>query len=238
MNREFHNWYSPALGRNMELLVFGHQGAPVLVFPTSMGRFYEFEDQGMVGALAEKIEAGFIQLYCVDSIDGESWYNSGAHPYHRGQRHLAYEGYLTGEVLPLIRLKNSNGYLISTGASFGATHALNFGFRYPELVHKIVALSGRYSMQNYLEGFFDDTSYYNSPLDYIGGLDGGGEYANKLRKQQIFLMVGQQDLGMCLQETRQLSELLWMKGINNTFEVWDNCIHDWPCWREQIKKHI
>ncbi len=31
----------------MELLVFGHAGLPVLVFPTSGGRFYEFEDQGM-----------------------------------------------------------------------------------------------------------------------------------------------------------------------------------------------
>ena len=37
MNREYHKWYSPRLGRDMELLVFGHAGLPVLVFPTSGG---------------------------------------------------------------------------------------------------------------------------------------------------------------------------------------------------------
>ena len=59
----------------MELLVFGHAGMPVLVFPTSGGRFFEFEDRGMVAALAGRIDAGELQLFCVDSVDRESWYN-------------------------------------------------------------------------------------------------------------------------------------------------------------------
>ena len=75
MNREYHKWYSDRLGREMELLVFGHAGLPVLVFPTSGGRFYEFEDRGMVAAVAGKIDAGQLQLFCVDSVDMESWYN-------------------------------------------------------------------------------------------------------------------------------------------------------------------
>ncbi len=29
MKREYHKWSSPALGRDMELLVFGHAGLPV-----------------------------------------------------------------------------------------------------------------------------------------------------------------------------------------------------------------
>ncbi|WP_295438711.1 hypothetical protein [uncultured Thiodictyon sp.] len=41
MNREYHRWYSERLGRTMELLVFGHAGAKVLVFPTRDGRFHE-----------------------------------------------------------------------------------------------------------------------------------------------------------------------------------------------------
>ncbi len=48
MKREYHKWYSPALGRDMELLIYGHAGARVLVFPTSKGRFYEWEDRGML----------------------------------------------------------------------------------------------------------------------------------------------------------------------------------------------
>ena len=48
MNREHHKWYSPALHRDMELLVFGHAGVPMIVFPTSMGRFYDYEDRNMI----------------------------------------------------------------------------------------------------------------------------------------------------------------------------------------------
>ncbi len=36
MNREYLRWFSPSLQRDMEMLVFGHAGARVLVFPTSM----------------------------------------------------------------------------------------------------------------------------------------------------------------------------------------------------------
>jgi esterase/lipase superfamily enzyme len=41
----------------MEMLVFGEAGQRVLAFPTSMGRFFDWEDRGMVSAL-EALEAG------------------------------------------------------------------------------------------------------------------------------------------------------------------------------------
>ena len=63
MNREYHKWYSPRLGRDMELLVFGHAGLPVLVFPTSGGRFYEFEDRNMMSYVWGRVEAGELQFY-------------------------------------------------------------------------------------------------------------------------------------------------------------------------------
>ena len=62
MNREYHKWHSPRLGREMELLAFGHAGVPVVVFPTSGGRFFEFEDRGMIATLAGKIDAGQCQI--------------------------------------------------------------------------------------------------------------------------------------------------------------------------------
>ena len=80
MHREHQRWFSPSLDCDMDLLVFGHAGARVLVFPSSMGKFYEWEDQGMIGALAHQIEAGWFQLYCVDSVDAESWYAKWKHP--------------------------------------------------------------------------------------------------------------------------------------------------------------
>ena len=80
MRRDYHNWYSHRLGRQMELLSYGQRGFPVLVFPTSRGRFFEYENSGMIHALAQKIEWGHIQVFCVDSIDSESWYNRCIHP--------------------------------------------------------------------------------------------------------------------------------------------------------------
>ena len=89
----------------MELLVFGHGGLPVLVFPTSGGRFFEFEDRGMIAALSGKIDAGQLQVYCVDSVDKESWYNRHVAPRWRIARHMQYEDYLIHEVVPLVRLE-------------------------------------------------------------------------------------------------------------------------------------
>src|SRR5919199_2789202 len=98
MQREYQRWTSPALGRDMEMLVFGHAGAPVLVFPTSLGRFYEYEERGMVAALSEHLEQGWIQLVCVDGIDSESWYCGWCHPSGRVWRHMQYETYVLQEV--------------------------------------------------------------------------------------------------------------------------------------------
>ena len=58
----------------MELLVFGHAGAKVLVFPTRNGRFHEYEDMRMTAVLRQKIDNGELQLFCVDSVDAESFY--------------------------------------------------------------------------------------------------------------------------------------------------------------------
>jgi esterase/lipase superfamily enzyme len=94
MNREYHKNYSHELQRDMEALVFGHAGQPLLVFPTSRGRFFEYEDAGMIRALAPKIDQGKLQVFCPDSVDGESWYNKGVHPGSRIWRHVQYERYV------------------------------------------------------------------------------------------------------------------------------------------------
>ena len=66
MKREYRRWHSPRLNRDMELLIFGHAGAKVLMFPTRDGRFWEYETLDIVGRLAEKVNAGQLQLYCIE----------------------------------------------------------------------------------------------------------------------------------------------------------------------------
>src|SRR5437016_1420987 len=138
----------------MELLAFGHGGAPVLAFPTSMGRFYEWEDFGMVATLAHHLEQGWVQLYCVDSVDGESWYNHYVPGAVRGARHTQYERYLLEEVLPFVRGQNPTAFLIVTGCSFGAYHAANFSFKHPDVVNRCIAISGTYDLHFLLDGTY------------------------------------------------------------------------------------
>ena len=52
MYRDYVKHGSSALGREMEFLWFGQFGRPVLLFPTSSGRFYENEDFKLTASLA------------------------------------------------------------------------------------------------------------------------------------------------------------------------------------------
>jgi len=146
MNREYHKWFSIRLHREMELLIFGHGGHAVLFFPTRMARFYDYENWGIVNALREKINSGELQLFCIDSVDSESFYNTAVHPDVRIARHLQYEDYVINEVLPLIYNKNRSGYIETAGCSMGAYHAINLAMKYPWLFNKAVGISGRYDL--------------------------------------------------------------------------------------------
>jgi len=108
MIREYHKWFSPRLHRDMELLVFGHAGIPLLIFPTSMGRFYDYEDRHMLDPVRDKYENGQLQAFCVDSVDAESWYNKAVHPAQRAARHVEYDQYLVHEMEPFIRARNAS----------------------------------------------------------------------------------------------------------------------------------
>jgi esterase/lipase superfamily enzyme len=142
MHREYHCWFSRALRRDMELLLFGHDGPPMLVFPTSRGAFFEYEDRGMVGALADKLAQGRLRLVCVSSVDGESWYNRHAHPRHRVLRHLQYEDYILNDVVPLVRHLTRGDTMGVTGCSFGAYHAMVFALRHPYTFTWSVTIGG------------------------------------------------------------------------------------------------
>lgn len=142
MRRDYRSWYSGSLGREMEMLVFGHGGLPCLVLPTSCGRFYDFEDRGMVAAVAHKIEGGHLQLFCVDSVDAEGWYNRDVPGRWRIARHVQFEQYLMHEVLPLIRRENASPLLVAAGCSFGGYHAANLALRHPDTFTGFLSMGG------------------------------------------------------------------------------------------------
>ncbi len=234
MNREHHKWYSRSLGCDRELLVFGHGGAPLLVFPTSMGRFFDYEDRGMIGAMWDKIERGQVQVFCVDSVDSESWYNRWAQPRHRVLRHMEYEDYLIGDVVPFVRSKNGSNFLTMTGCSFGGYHAVNFAFRHPELVSRVVSMSGAFDIHPFLDGYYDDNCYFNCPVDFLQGV-GDSSQLDEYRRMDIVLAAGEWDI--CRAENERLSGILHTKGIPHFLDIWGNGMkHDWPWWRQMTAK--
>ena len=235
MHREHRRWFSPALGRDMELLVFGHAGARVLVFPSSMGKYFEWEDQGMIGALAEHLERGWIQLYCVDSVDAESWYAKWKHPGDRARRHAQYDAYLRDEVLPLSQHMNANPYLIATGASFGAYHAATFALRYPDRVSRLLGMSGMYDIREQTDGWSDEVVYAFNPADFVAHEQDGGRTAARQR-QDIILAIGRDD--PMRGNNEYFSGRLWAKGIGNALRIWDGWSHDWPYWRRMVVTYI
>ena len=76
MQITYYKEYSQKLARDMEYKVYGHRGKPVLAFPTSNGRFYQFEDSGMINAISEFINDGKIQIWAVDGIDRETFFST------------------------------------------------------------------------------------------------------------------------------------------------------------------
>jgi esterase/lipase superfamily enzyme len=235
MKRDFRRWYSPSLGRDMELLIFGHTGARLLVFPTSMGRFYEWEDRGMTVVLNEHLERGWIQMVCVDSVDAESWYARWKHPADRAFRQVQYDNYLLREVLPLTNQLNDNPFLITTGASFGAYQAINFAFRHPHLVGRTIGMSGIYDVRDWTDGYHDDNVYFNNPVAYVPNEHDQGRL-EALRRMDIILVTGSDDPKRSGSEA--MSTILWQKEIGNALRIWDGWAHDWPWWERMIALYV
>lgn len=242
MQREYHRWHSPRLGRTMELLVFGHAGAKTLVFPTRNGRFYEYESLRIVDRLAHKLEAGHLQLFCVDSVDYESLYCFWKQPAERIQRHAQFEEYILQEVLPFMHDKNPNPCTIAHGCSLGAYHATNIAFRHPHLFRKLSAFSGRYdltlSVENFTDlfnGYYDDAIYFHTPSHFMANLECDG-HLQHLRKMDITLVIGKED--PFLGNNQHLSTILHSKGINHHLHEWAGRAHCGYFWRRMASHYL
>jgi esterase/lipase superfamily enzyme len=241
MNREYFTWFSPALQKDMELLVFGHGGASVILFPTRTAHFYDYENWRIIGAIKEKIEQGFLQVFCVDSIDIESFYST-SHPSEKIKRHLEYEHYIISEVLPLVWHKSNTTYVTLGGCSLGGYHAMNIALKYPQLFNKVVGMSARYDLTlssqlfpDLFDGFIDENIYYNMPSMYVPNLD-DATILEHIRKLNISFVSGIEDPFFA--NNQQLSSALAGKNIPHNFHVWEGESHRPRYWREMVKLYL
>lgn len=243
MKVEWFKEYSECLKRDMEFKVYGHAGQPMLVFPCQNGRYFDFESRGMVHTIEHLIDDGKIQLFCCDSIDEESWSPSDLSYEHRTYMMEQFYYYIVDELVPRILEINYHGNgghyadgIMTSGCSMGATHAVNFMLRRPDLFNGTIALSGYYDSDLFFGDYHDDILYRNSPIQYINGMGYDHPYVQMYRDKKIVICTGQgaweDDM---IRSTSRLKELFEYKDIPAWFDFWGYDVnHDWPWWLIQF----
>jgi esterase/lipase superfamily enzyme len=205
-----------------------------VVFPTSGGRFWEYEDRGMIEPLRAKMERGELQVICVDSVDQQSWYNRNAHPADRLHRQNAFDAYLIHELTPFVQNRTTWPQMATTGCSFGGYHAINFGLRHPDIVTYAVSMSGAFDIPSrFLGEYYNQDAYLHSPLDYLPGLSDAW-FMDRIRRNYYVLVTGNHD--PLFDQSVKLAHVFGVKGIPHVLDVWEGFGHDWPWWRDMAAK--
>jgi esterase/lipase superfamily enzyme len=224
------------------VLVYGHYGRPLLVFPSEQGPAWQYEERGMIEAIGELLDAGRVKVYCVDSWDAGTWHDRGLPLEERARRHDVYERWLIERVVPFIHDDlGSPQEIVLTGASFGAYHAANLALRRADLFPLAICQSGVYDVSVVGWGERGKATYFHNPMDYVRHLH--GDHLEWLRgRVSLLLTVGQgqwEDTTGALDSTRRFAGLLGEKGIRHELDVWGHeWPHDWESWRSQLAHHL
>jgi esterase/lipase superfamily enzyme len=238
--KQVHRWFSPHLGKEMPIAVYGHYGKPLLMFPTAAADFEEYERFLVIDQLRPYIDAGIVKVFSINSINRESWMNDHLHPAQRAARQAAYSKYVTYEVAPFIKhdCGGTSVKIATTGASFGAFHAANALFRNPDQFDVLIAMSGSYDIRSWADGFHNDDVYFNNPIEYLQHLE-DDYYLPMLRHNCDIHILSGQGAYEAPNRSRDLSRVLSSRGIPHSLDMWGYDVdHDWPWWRRMLDIYI
>lgn len=236
----YHREFSHALGRDMEFKVFGHGGQPCLVFPTQNGRFFDYQDHGMVEVLRPWLDAGRLQLFCLDSVDEHSWSDVGGDLAARMELQEQFHRYVVEEMVPRAQWwsRTDRPKLWVTGNSMGGFHAAISFFRRPDLFSTMVALSGLFEGSHFVGDNRGGRAHDNSPAWFVDAMPDDHPWLDQYRQGRIVAAVGQgaweEEL---LASTRWMDEVLTRRGVDHQFEYWGHDVsHDWHWWHRMMTK--
>lgn len=236
MMRTYKSWKSPSMGKEMELLIYGKEGTPVILFPSAHGSYKEWEDRNGFLILEEQINEGYNQFYCVESFADESFMNESVDPLIRIQRFSQYQAYIMDELLPFISDNNSNPFVIVSGVALGAYCALLMALKYPTNFHKVIGLCGYYDISVHMNDVIDDSIYYNNPVEFIPNLN-DDKLLKFISSVDIRLLNYKND--PTKEATRKMSDILWLKFIEHEHYVWDNETEDlWTLVPNMLKDNL
>jgi esterase/lipase superfamily enzyme len=233
MHERHIRWYAPHLSRDFEMLVFGQGGGlPLVIFPTSFGRYYQNKDFHVIDSIAPFIDTGRVTVFCPDAIDLESFYNKSIHPADRMRTHNAYERVLVHDVFDFARREGSAHRVAVCGASLGAYHAANIAFRHPDAVSHLISLSGSFDISSFFDGYHDDNIYFNSPYQYLPNMPDPWKY------NHMGIILGTGEWDNTRDESMRLSGTLNGKGVQHWLDDRKWCGHDWNYWRDMLPYYL
>ena len=236
MKVEYKKHYSNHLQRDIEFRVYGHGGKPVLMFPTSNARFYQYEDFGLINALSDLIEKGKIQVFTADSIDPETLYSNGDAK-ERIAKYERYLSYVVEELVPEIYAMSGKkqGIMVS-GCSMGGYHAAMLFFRYPESFDSIISMSGVYTVRDFFGGYDGEDLRAICPAEFIADITVEDARHKHITEGNAVLVCGSGAY-----EDRMLVDMeLIRKPIEKNklpvmIDIWGKDVyHDWPWWHKQM----
>lgn len=245
MNRhQFELPLGDGVDRGLTVIRYGHYGRSVVAFPSEAGRAWDFEANGMVDAVGDLVAAGRVKLFCVDSLDTDTWSDASLPIEERARRHGLYTRWLTDTLVPAVHADTTPGAeLVTTGCSLGAYHAVQLALQRADLAPVAIGLSGNYDVTTWRSwGERGDAAYFANPADYVPHLN--GEHLDWLRSRlSILLVVGQgawetHPTG-ALPSTRVMAQLLQEKGLRCELDLWGTDVsHDWVWWQRQLAHHL
>jgi esterase/lipase superfamily enzyme len=235
MDRHITSWYSPALNREMPIATYGHYGFAVLLIPTAAADFLEYERFQLIESIRPLIESGKCKVFSINSMNKESWMNYEMWGEHRAIKHNQFNEYVFNEVVPFIRNATSNDTMIYTsGASFGALHAMNLFLKRPDIINGAISMSGVYELTEYTRGFWDEQVYYNSPMHYMPNLN-DSYYLDKIRASHHIHLLSGSGAYEDPDSARRLAGIFYNKGIWYDLDIWGQDVpHEWPTWRSML----
>jgi esterase/lipase superfamily enzyme len=224
----------------MPIVRYGEWGRALLLFPTAQADFLDNERFGLIDAIAPLIEDGRVNVFCINTINNESWMDRGLHPAEKARRQQLYAGYIEHEVVAHIRkaLGNDEARIGVSGASFGAYHAANSFFRRPDQFDTLIAMSGFYELwPSWLHGFSNDDVYYNNPMWYAPRITDGHQ-RNLIAHSQVHILSGQGAFEIP-DESKRFSTALGAAGLPHHLDLWGHDVpHDWPSWRSMLSHYL
>ena len=225
------DYYSHILGRSIKVEINGHYGYPIIMFPTSMGSYTQNADFHLNNSVAHFTDSGKIKLFNLETIDELSFYADWLSPSERVANYEKYVQFLIQEFIPYIQKTHNTHRVAVAGCSFGAYHAANFAFRFPDVVSHLIAMSGAFSIRNFMDGQNVDLAYFNSPEEFMPN-----EESWKFNHMRIVLSTSDQDV--CLGKNLNMSSILSQKNIDHWYDEKKWISHDWPLWRMVFPEFI